>query len=146
MDQIAELLGEKGTRVHDAVMGTTVFDAVAKMCAAHVGALLVRDGARPIGIFTERDAMERVVLARRDPSTTTIGDVMTPNPICIEPSTTVKQAMAIMTDRRCRHLPVVRDGKIAGMISIGDLVRWESRHQQFELRQLEDYVTGKYPG
>jgi CBS domain-containing protein len=146
MDQIDELLREKGTQVHEAVMGTTVFDAIAKMCAAHVGALLVCDGSRPVGIFTERDAMQRVVLARRDPATTRIGDVMTPNPICIEPSTNIKEAMAIMTDRRCRHLPVVKDGRIAGMISIGDLVRWESRHQQFELRELEDYITGKYPG
>jgi CBS domain-containing protein len=146
MDQIEELLREKGTLVHDAVMGTTVFDAIAKMCSVHVGALLVRDGSRPIGIFTERDAMQRVVLAKRDPATTRIGEVMTPNPICIDPSTKVKEAMAIMSDRRFRHLPVVKDGEIAGIISIGDLVRWESRHQEFELRELADYVSGKYPG
>ncbi len=111
-----------------------------------VGAVLVCDGTACSGIFTERDLMTRVILNGLDPTTTRVAEVMTADVACVQPSTPASEAMAIMTERRCRHLPVVEGGEIVGVISIGDLVRWDSRNQAFELRMLTDYIHGKYPG
>ncbi|MBI2839663.1 MAG: CBS domain-containing protein [Acidobacteria bacterium] len=145
MDTVGTLLREKGSSVLTTPAEATVLQAVEAMCAHKIGAVLVeRDGA-PAGIFSERDVMSRVILTRKDPSTTKVADVMTRELVCIEPGTAAAEAMAIMTQRRCRHLPVVNEGKVVGMISIGDLVRWASRNQEFEIRMLTDYISGKYP-
>lgn len=88
--------------------------------------------------------MTRVILARRDPATTPVAGVMTCAVVCVEPSTPARQAMAVMTERRCRHLPVVQDGRVVGMISIGDLVHWASREQEAEIKRLTEYVQGVY--
>jgi CBS domain-containing protein len=146
MDSIAHILKEKGAKVHHTTPATTVFHAVEKMCAERVGALMVCEEGRPVGIFTERDLMNRVILARRDPATTTIEEVMSHDVVYVEPTTRMEEAMAVMTERRCRHLPVVGEGQVIGIISIGDLVRTVSRNQEFEIRQLTDYICGKYPG
>jgi CBS domain-containing protein len=146
MDTIAHILKEKGAKVHHATPGTTVYRAVEQMCAERVGALMVCEEGRPVGIFTERDLMNRVILARRDPTTTTIEEVMSHDVVYVEPTTRMEEAMAVMTERRCRHLPVVGEGQVIGIISIGDLVRSVSRNQEFEIRQLTDYICGKYPG
>jgi CBS domain-containing protein len=115
------------------------------MCAARVGALLVCAEGQPVGIFTERDLMTRVILAGRDPAKTLVTDVMSRDLVYIEPSTRVPEAMAVMTAKRCRHLPVMSEGRLVGMISIGDLVRDLSRDQEFDLHRLTDYIAGKYP-
>jgi CBS domain-containing protein len=146
METIAHILKEKGAKVHVASPQTTVLNAVEKMCAERVGGLLVCEEGRPIGMFTERDLMSRVILARRDPATAVLEEVMSRDVVYIEPSTSAEEAMAIMTDRRCRHLPVVVGDQLVGLISIGDLVRWASRNQEFHIRQLENYICGKYPG
>ena len=146
MDTIARILKEKGASVHHATPDTTVYHAVEQMCAERVGALMVCEEGRPVGIFTERDLMNRVILARRDPTTTTIEEVMSHDVVCVEPTTRIEEAMAVMTERRCRHLPVVGEDQVIGIISIGDLVRTVSRNQEFEIRQLTDYICGKYPG
>jgi signal-transduction protein with cAMP-binding, CBS, and nucleotidyltransferase domain len=98
------------------------------------------------GIVSERDIMRRVVLLRRDPALTRVKEIMTTSVACIDETASVEEAMALMTKRRFRHLPVMRDGRVAGMISIGDLVHWVSQHQEFEIRVLNDYVCGRYPG
>ena len=90
--------------------------------------------------------MNRVVLERRDPSAARVGDVMTKEIVCIGIETSPNEAMRVMTEKRCRHLPVVLDGKLVGMISIGDLVRWASKNQEFEIRMLHEYLEGRYPG
>jgi CBS domain-containing protein len=144
METVADILGYKGTEVHSVTPDTTVLSAVEKMCDRHVGALLVCNANIPLGIFSERDLMKRVILARRDPLVTRVADVMTTDVVCIAPDTSAREAMAIMTDRRCRHLPIVAGGKIAGMLSIGDLVRWASQEQAFEIQLLTDYVRGAY--
>jgi signal-transduction protein with cAMP-binding, CBS, and nucleotidyltransferase domain len=148
MDTVAHILKDKktGTQVHHTPPHTTVLAAVEAMCAARVGALLVCEGNVPIGIITERDLMSRVILARRDPSATTVAEVMSSDLVAIETATHAEEAMAIMTEKRCRHLPVLAGGEIVGMLSIGDLVRWLSRNQEFEIRRLSDYIAGKYPG
>lgn len=144
MDTVADILGYKGTTVFTVTPETRVFSAVELMCDRHIGALLVCSAGIPLGIFTERDLMKRVLLARKDPLATNVSDVMTTDVAVVSPTVPAREAMAIMTDRRCRHLPVVEDGKVTGMLSIGDLVRWASHEQAFELQVLTDYVRGAY--
>ncbi|XXX72274.1 CBS domain-containing protein [Sorangium sp. So ce134] len=144
MGSIGEILNRKGRNVYTVSPKATVFDAVQSMCARHVGALLVSIDASPSGIISERDVMTRVILARRDPAKTLVAEAMTSEVVCVEPSTPARQAMAVMTERRCRHLPVVQDGRVVGMISIGDLVHWASREQEAEIKMLTEYVQGVY--
>ena len=146
MDTVGHILKEKGHAVYTTAPKDSVLHAVETMCGKKVGSLLVSEGGAPVGIITERDLMTDVVLARRDPATTRVEDVMATDVVCVDPSTPTEEAMAIMTERRCRHLPVVEGSKIVGVISIGDLVRWVSRNQEFEIRMLTDYIHGKYPG
>ena len=144
MDNIGEILNRKGRNVYTIPPDATVFEAVQSMCMRRVGALLVSIDGSPSGIISERDVMARVILARRDPAETPVAEVMTCEVVCVEPSTPARQAMAVMTERRCRHLPVVQDGRVVGMISIGDLVHWISREQEFEIKMLTEYVQGVY--
>lgn len=147
METVAEILADKGASVFGVRPGATVLDAVDEMCRRHVGAVLVCDEeGRPRGMFSERDLMQRVVLKRRDPAATRVDEVMTLEVAAVDRDTSVHEAMAIMTQRRCRHLPVMVDGHVVGMISIGDLVRLASRHQEYEIRMLQDYISGRYPG
>ena len=146
MDNVGLILKDKGSDVLKVSTQATVKEAVEAMCARRVGSVLICDGLQCAGIFTERDLMNRVILGGLDPATTNVASVMTADVACIEPGTAASEAMAIMTERRCRHLPVIAGGEIAGVISIGDLVRWESRNQEFHIRMLTDYITGKYPG
>ena len=147
MESVGDILGEKGRTVHTTRSTATVLEAVQLMAAKHIGALVVSVDDRPVGILSERDIMMRVILERRDPATTAVGDVMTREVVCIESATRGEEAMAIMTERRCRHLPVMRGGHVEGMISIGDLVRCASREHEFEIRMLTEYVsTGAFAG
>ena len=144
METLLYILEQKGKAVHRTTPEETVLDAVDAMCRAKVGALLVMKGDKPIGIVSERDVLTRLVLARRNPAETKVADVMTSGVVCIPSTASPEQAMAIMTERHCRHLPVVRGGAVEGIISIGDLVRWASRHQEYEIRLLSEYLGG-YP-
>ena len=146
METLRPIVETKGTTIHSASPGETVLAAVDEMCRHHVGALLVMDDGAAIGILSERDMLTRVLLQRRDPATTKVADVMTSELVCVELDTSPNEAMRIMTERRCRHLPVVCDGKVIGLISIGDLVRWTSRNQEYEIRLLHEFVEGRYPG
>lgn len=145
MDTVAVILKEKGTVVHTIDGHATVHDAAVRMSELRIGALLVCENDAPVGIFTERDLLKRVVLPRLDPATVTVGEVMTRDPVCIELDQRVKETMAIMTERRTRHLPVVEGGKVVGMVSIGDVVRFLSRSQEFEIHRLTEYILGTYP-
>jgi signal-transduction protein with cAMP-binding, CBS, and nucleotidyltransferase domain len=148
MGTVREVIESKanGNELRSTPPGATVLDAVEQMCRAHVGALLVMDRTIPVGIVSERDVMTRGLLKHRSPEATSVAGVMTREVVCIEAEAEVEEAMAVMTHRRCRHLPVVEDGKVVGMISIGDLVRWMSHQQEYELKLLHDYVEGRYPG
>ncbi len=146
MDTIGQILKEKGSAVHTAAPKDSVLQAVDTMCGRKVGSLIVCDQGSPVGIITERDLMTDVVLARRDPAATRVEEVMATDVVCVDPSTPAEEAMAIMTEKRCRHLPVVDEGRIVGVVSIGDLVRWASRNREYEVRMLTDYIHGKYPG
>ena len=145
MESVGNILDEKGSQVHTARPDVTVFEAVREMCRHRVGALLVTDQNAPVGMISERDVMVRVILAGRDPATTTVGEVMSRDVVCVSREVRAAEAMAIVTQRRCRHLPVVDEGRVTGMISIGDLVRFISQNQEYEIQMLRDYVNGRYP-
>lgn len=138
---VKKILDEKGGTVERASPTETVCDAVTRMNERNIGALLVMNGERVAGIFTERDVLTRVVGRRADPAKTPVGEVMTRNVISIGPATTVQQAMMVVTKHRCRHLPVIEDGRLLGMVSSGDLMRWTVRDQQSTIDDLTDYVS-----
>jgi CBS domain-containing protein len=147
MNTMHDVLEWKGYDVYAIAPDATVDEAVVEMCRARVGALLVRDDAgRPAGIISERDLLIRVLLAHRDPATTLVAQVMTHRVVSVDMDRTIAGAMAVMTRERCRHLPVVVEGEIAGMVSIGDLALTISENQEFELKTLHAYVEGRYPG
>jgi CBS domain-containing protein len=142
---LAALLRHKGNQVHQVAPSATVLDAVHRMNQERVGALLVSDDVQVLGIFTERDVLNRVVGQGRDPGTTLVGQVMTRELITVAAETTVEEAMAVVTDKRCRHLPVMDGGVLRGLVSIGDLTRWMTRHQTWHIEDLVRYITGAYP-
>jgi CBS domain-containing protein len=146
MNAIEVVLQTKGDEIHAVADDATVLRAVDVMCHAHVGAVLVMQGDRLSGIFSERDLMTRVVLARRDPAKTMVAEVMSRDVVCIERDVSPREAMALMTRHRVRHLPVVEDRRLVGLVSIGDLVRWSLHDREVQIQQLNDYVSGRYPG
>lgn len=143
MATIAKILEDKGRNVITIGADATVFDAVKAMVEANVGAILVSgDGANQIrGIFTERDYLRRVAVEGRSSRKTLVSELMSSPVIYVEPSTTVEEAMALMTARRIRHAPVVADDKLVGMISIGDLVRMQSAEQSYKIQYLTEYIS-----
>jgi CBS domain-containing protein len=140
-DPIAHVLAHKGSNVETVSPETKVLVAVQRMNERKIGALLVIDRGRPVGIFTERDVLVRVVSAGLDPGTTPVNEVMTRSPVVIRSDVTVNQAMLVITERRCRHLPVIDDGELRGLISIGDLMSWLVRYQQRTIEDLYDYMN-----
>ena len=142
MSALTDILDEKGSDVECVGPSATVYQAVERMFRARVGALVVIDAGVVAGIFSERDLLSRVTLQLRDPLTCQVADVMTTEIATITPETTPEEAMGIMTARRFRHLPVIEKGQLVGMISIGDLLRWSLRNQEFEIRELTGYVYG----
>jgi CBS domain-containing protein len=140
-DPIAKLLETKGGGVETVSPYATVLAAVQRMNECKIGALLVTQSNRPVGIFTERDVLVRVVAAGLDPDTTQVFEVMTPDPVVVRSEVTVTQAMLVSTGRRCRHLPVIDDDGLRGLISIGDLTSWVVRHQQRTIDDLHDYMS-----
>ena len=146
MSRVADVLSHKGREVHTTGRESTTLEALEKMVRHNVGALVVIAGDETAGIFTERDFLRRVVLQGRDPKATRVHEVMTQRLVCTDPDRAVEDCMAVMTQERIRHLPVVAGGRLAGIISIGDVVRHLSAERHVEIRYLTDYITGKYPG
>lgn len=145
MIRIAEVLAAKGPQVHTISPTDTVLDAVHRMVGHNVGSLLVTEGADIRGIITERDYLRRIVLEGRTSKGTQVGEIMTTRVVVTEPRVEVEEAMAIMTARHIRHLPVLEQGKLVGIVSIGDLVKQLSRDHKYQIQYLTDYITGKYP-
>jgi CBS domain-containing protein len=143
MADVAKILAEKGGDVIRISGDATVFDAIKMMVEANVGAILVTgDNPNSIeGIFTERDYLRRIAVEGRTSRDTLVRDVMTAPVLVVGPETTVEEAMALMTDRRIRHAPVVEDDRLVGMVSIGDLVRLQSQEQSFKIRYLTEYIS-----
>ena len=143
MATIGELLDAKGRDVIRIASDATVFDAVKLMVERNVGSLLVSDDDAITGIFTERDYLRRIAVEGRRSRDTLVREVMSSPVVVITADTSVEEGMAMMSERRIRHLPVVDEGAVAGMISIGDLVRHQSRLQSFQIQYLTDYITAR---
>jgi CBS domain-containing protein len=142
---IEEVLESKGREVYTTTAEVSAIDAVREMNERGVGALVVIEGERPVGIFTERDVTKKLVGTGCDPDSTTVGDFMTRELVVVNGEVTVGEAMGIVTTKRSRHLPVVEGGRLAGIVSAGDLTYWLTRRQQIHIKDLTDYILGNYP-
>jgi CBS domain-containing protein len=139
---IGNLIDQHDPRIHSVRPDASVSECVRLMNEQDIGAILVTEGEELLGIFTERDAITKVLGAGLEPSYTMVSAVMSNSPICVTPSTTVDEAMAIVTHQHIRHLPMVQDGKILGMVSSGDLTHWLVSEQPSEIQQLVDIAGG----
>jgi len=144
MTSVADILKSKNEPTVYAIRpDDSVFDALQRMADKGIGALLVMDGDAIIGILTERDYARKIILRGRTSALTLVRDVMTTSVMFVKSTHTSEECMAIMTDYRLRHLPVVDHGKLLGLISIGDLVKNIISEQKFVIEQLEHYITGQ---
>jgi CBS domain-containing protein len=144
-DPVSFILCKKGSDIWSVPSDATVYDAMKMMADKDVGALLIMDGSQLVGVVSERDYARKVILQGRSSKDTLVRDIATETLITIPPECSVDEAMRLITTNRIRHLPVVREGKVLGMISIGDLVQWISFAQDQTIEQLEHYIEGKYP-
>src|SRR5271156_1299651 len=142
MQIVSQLLRVKGTEVFSVAPQDSVLHAIEVMATRHVGALLVMNKGSLIGIISERDYARKVILKNRSSYDTPVSDIMTAPAVSVTPEDTVHHCMQIMTERRFRHLPVVKDGRVVGMLSIGDLVKAGIQEQTEHIEQLERYIAG----
>ena len=140
VNRLAEILDEKGGHVLEIDADATVLDAVQQMVTMNVGSLLVTVEGEVTGIVTERDYLRRVTLEDRTEDAP-VREIMSAPLVVATPETTIDECMALMTDRRIRHVPVVDEGNVVGLVSIGDLVKFKSKLQTFEIQFLNDYIT-----
>jgi CBS domain-containing protein len=141
---ITAILERKGKNVFSVPPTLSVADAVAEMNRHRVGSVLVIDGNRLVGIFTERDVLRRVVGASLDPRRSLVADVMTTGVITVSPDVSIEETMVLFTEKRCRHLPVVDNGQLVGTISIGDITRWMADAHRMEAEHLKNYIAGGF--
>lgn len=139
---ISHLLEGKGRALHTVPVSVTVTEAVQEMNRHRIGAILVMEGRKLAGIFTERDVLTRVVAAGLDPKATPVARVMTESVLSVPPDATVQQVMDIFAEKRCRHLPVMKAGELTGLISIGDVSRWVANQHRAEAESLRQYIAG----
>ena len=142
MTTIQQILDEKGTEVLEIGPDETVLDAISKMADNNVGSLVVLADKKLAGIFTERHYARNVFLKGRSSPKTLVRQIMSTHCVCVTPQHTVEECMALMSDKRIRHLPVLDDNQIVGLVSIGDLVKNVIRDQKFVIDQLEHYISG----
>jgi CBS domain-containing protein len=140
------LLSRKGSKLWSIDPDSTVFEAIQIMADKNVGALLVMRGERLTGIFSERDYTRKVFLRGKSSKQTPVRDIISTPVITVDPCETVGECMRLMTEHRVRHLPVLEGDKVVGILSIGDLVNWIISAQDMALSQMQDYISGKYPG
>ncbi|HEX5766516.1 MAG TPA: CBS domain-containing protein [Woeseiaceae bacterium] len=142
MKTVRQILGDKGHEVWSVRPYDTVFDSLRVMADKGVGALLVMDGEKLVGIVTERDYARKVILEGKSSKTLQVSDVMTTRVLCVTPDRNVDECMALMTDNRVRHLPVLDHKRVVGVVSIGDLVKATIGEQQILIDQLQQYISG----
>lgn len=138
---VRELLAKKGDEVWSVSPDATVYDALQVMAARNVGAVLVLDGTELAGILSERDYARQVILKGKASRDTPVREIMTTRLVCVTPERTIEDCMALMTDRRIRHLPVLQGRTLVGVLSIGDVVKAVISEKQFHIEQLESYIT-----
>jgi len=144
MSTVSEILKNKGGMVLSVETTETVFDAINLMAQVNIGAVLVQKDEAIAGIFSERDYLQKIALQAISSQETPVGEVMTSPVISADPDDSIQKCMETMTTCHCRHLPVVEDGKLLGIVSIGDLVKKMLDEKESEVEQLNQYITGTY--
>ena len=142
MKLVSDILNSKGHEIWAVKPDDTVFDSLQLMADKGIGALLVMNGDKLVGIVTERDYARKVILEGKSSKDTTVKEVMTTKVLCVSPERTVDECMALMTDKRARHLPVLDHKHVVGVVSIGDLVNALISEQQILIDQLQHYISG----
>ncbi len=143
MTNVADLLKAKPSRMVAVKPQDTVLDAIKLMATENIGAAIVMNGDKLVGIFSERDYARKVVLMGRSSETTLVDEIMTANVICVSPRTKSRDCMALMSEKNIRHLPVVDNGRVIGMVSVRDIVADIIADQDFTISQLEQYISGQ---
>ena len=146
VDTIATVLRRKPGDIFSISPEATVYEAIEMLADKGIGALLVMAEGKLVGILSERDYARKVILKGKASKETRVKEIMTSPVVFVAPNQTVDDGMTLMTAKRIRHLPVVEGEKVMGMVSIGDLVKWIISEQEVTIQQLENYITGKYPG
>jgi CBS domain-containing protein len=142
MKTVRDILDTKGRDVWSVAPNATVLEALRLMAEKEIGALVVKDGEKVVGIISERDYARKIVLLGRTSPNTLVKEIMTSHVAYTHPEQSIEECMAVMTDKRVRHLPVIEAGKLVGLISIGDLVKSIIADQKFIIEQLERYIIG----
>ena len=142
MRTVEQLLQVKGTDIWSIEPLTTAYNALQIMAEKNVGALLVMEKEKVVGIFSERDYARKVILKEKSSKNTSVGELMTREVIYIDAKSTLEESMALMTAKRIRHLPVLKNNRLSGIVTLGDVVRQIISDQQFAIRELEKYITG----
>ena len=143
MKTVTQLLRTKGQQVLSVAPDLPVFEALEVMADKNVGALLVVEGERLVGVFSERDYARKVILKGKSSKDTPVQEIMSSHVLYVRPEQTIEDCMALMTDKRVRHLPVMEEGRVVGVISIGDVVKAIIAEQEFIIEQLQNYITGR---
>ena len=143
---VRDILQNKGGEVWTTSPQHTVFDALALMGEKNIGALVTVEGGRVLGVLTERDYSRKVILVGRTSRDTLVSEILGGPAITVQSGDSIEKCMQLMTFHRIRHLPVVDDGKLVGLVSMGDLVQWVMHSQRHTILQLQGYIAGDYPG
>jgi CBS domain-containing protein len=143
LKSVRQVLNDKGYAVETIAPEATVYEALQKMANKEVGALVVQKDGEICGLFSERDYARKVILQGKHSKDTKVEEIMTRRVITLEPQQTVEACMVVMTDKRIRHLPVVEEGRLIGIVSIGDIVKAVIETQQLTIEELESYITGR---
>ncbi len=142
MDDVSQLLQAKGGKLWTVESKTSVFDALKLMAERNIGSLMVCDGGKLVGIFSERDYARKVILKGKSSKDLPVGKIMSTKVLVVKPAQTVEECMALMTDKRVRHLPVMDGDALVGVVSIGDVVKSVIGEREFMIQQLTNYITG----
>jgi CBS domain-containing protein len=143
MTFVTDVLKRKGRDVFTVSCDLTVYDALQEMADKNVGALMVVDADNLVGVFSERDYARKIILHGKASKDTLVKEIMSSEVFCVGPDQTIEQCMQLMTEKRVRHLPVLDEGRLAGVISIGDVVKTIISEQEFAIQQLEQYIIGQ---
>ena len=144
MGKVKDILKTKGNNVYSVEPSIMVYAAIELMCQKNIGGLLIVENGKLVGIFTERDYARKLILKGKSSKNTPLSELMTQNPITVTPENSIEDCMNLMTGKFIRHLPVVDEGKLVGMISIGDVVRFVIEEQRTIIEDLEHYITGHH--
>jgi CBS domain-containing protein len=142
MKTVRDLLREKGTQIYSTTPDDTVYDALQLMADKNIGALIVFEGDRMVGLISERDYARKIVLKNKFSRETAVAEIMSRDVVTVSPDRNLEECMEVIIARRIRHLPVVEDDQVLGIISIGDIVKGIIEHKEFVIEQLEFYIKG----